>query len=130
VQKSGVHVVGWHGGGIVTGVGAGHVVVVTAVVTALAFGLVLASAVEALPCCGLPDIIVQPYGIPTSAPPSTVAIAHAVRLIMFPSCGIRNALMHRMSHGRMRSIPATSMCSTESPARSATRLPWHRRHRR
>src|ERR1043165_9948229 len=29
-QKLGVHVVGWHGGGIVTGVGAGHVVVVTA----------------------------------------------------------------------------------------------------
>jgi len=39
-------------------------------------------------CCELRDIVVQPYGIPTSAPASTVVIAHAVRLIVFSSCGI------------------------------------------
>jgi hypothetical protein len=135
VQKLGVHVVGWHGGDIVTGIGAGHVVVVTVPVPGLGLVLVLvlvlASDLEAFTGCGLPDIVVQPYGIPISAAPSTVVIAHAVRLIVFPSCGIPGrAVMHRLSHGRIRNISTTSLRSIEAPARSATRLPWHCRHRR
>jgi hypothetical protein len=56
---------------------------------------VLPSGPVVLVRCELLDIIEQPYGIPTSAPPSTAVIAPAVRIIVFPPAEFRDTpLMH------------------------------------
>jgi hypothetical protein len=57
------------------------------------------SALTTLVLCGLLGVE-QPYRIPTIAPPSTVVIAHAVRIIVLPSCGIPpHARLHGAHQG-------------------------------
>ena len=89
------------------------------------------SGLAAFLCCELLDTIVQPYGIPTSPPPSTVAIAHAVRLIVFPSCGIPRAALTCIVRAMLTQIvPTTSGRSIEALARAARSDPGIRGHRR
>jgi hypothetical protein len=81
----------------VTGVNAAHVAVVPLPASEPpASKPVLPSGLVAFVRCELLDIIEQPYRIPTSAPPSTVVIAHAVRIIVvFPPAELREGpLLH------------------------------------
>jgi hypothetical protein len=73
---------------MVIGVNAAHVAVVP--LEPPASTPVLPPGLVAFVSCELLDFIVQPYRIPTNAPPSTVVIAHAVRIIVvFPPAELR-----------------------------------------
>jgi hypothetical protein len=88
LQNLGVQVVGWHGGGIVIGLNVAHVAMSAPVWPSAPMWPSAPVSPSVLVSCELLDTIEQPYRIPTNAPPSTVVIAHAVRIIVLPSCGI------------------------------------------